>query len=223
MDKQAIKKILAISLTDKKKFKAYAVFNGEMLVIQSIVELPGQFLDWKKPILNEVSAKKKAGFYVIVEEKTEHIAGHAIAFDFEEIDSLENRIHLYLAFDWYFTLFNMGAIIFPKNAQKFVIRDSLVDKKQDEKGRTKYDVDWSRFGGGQRVVLLTVMATMYDEVSGNYLDVFFGTAQVERDRLDPLGSFKAITVRVDRSQAEEIYDREAKAIAEAHGIFGKKN
>ena len=222
MNKQPIKKILAISLTDKKKFKAYAVFNGEMLVIQSIVELPGQFLDWKKLILDEVAAKKKAGFYVIVEEKTDHIAGNAIAFDFEEIDLLENRIHLYLAFDWYFTLYNMGAIIFPKNAQKFVIRDSLVDKKQDEKGRTKYDVDWSRFGGGQRVVLLTVMAAMYDEVSGNYLDAVFGADQVARGRLDPLSSFKTITAGVDGVRTKEIYAREEKPIAEAHEIFWKE-
>lgn len=54
-----IKKIFAISLTQKKKFKGYAVYNGEQLVFQVILPIKGPVSEWKESLLEEIDLLKR--------------------------------------------------------------------------------------------------------------------------------------------------------------------
>ena len=201
-----IKKIFAVSLTQKKKYKGYAVYNGEQLVFQLISPIKGPFSEWRDPLIKEIEMRKKKGFIVFVEEHTDHIARHATQFFFEHVDPEEKRINYYMALDWYFSLDNMGNLILPTESQNHAIRENKIDRQQDEKGRTKYIIDWERFTGAQRTILLCVMAAVgVNPVSGNYLKEFFdglddGIAHYD----DPWKSFKAVTTGYDIAKSQEL-------------------
>ena len=201
-----IKKIFAISLAQKKKYKGYAVYNGEQLVFQVISQIKGPFSEWKDSLIEEIEERKKRGFVVLIEERTEHFSQHATQFSFEDIDPEEGRVNYYVALDWYFSLDNMGNLVLPADAQNQAIRENRIDRQQDEKGRTKYDIDWDTFSGAQRTILLCVMAAVgMNPVSGVYLDEFFNGLDDEiLPDNDPYKSFKAITVGYDISRAKEL-------------------
>ncbi len=192
-----IRKIMVISLAGRERSKAYAADNGEQLVIQKIVPIKGTFLAWKKELIDEIQERVANEFVVLVEEKTEHIAQYASQVDLEDIDPFESRINYYIALDWYFAMFNMGNIIMPSDGQQFTITPQKVDPKQDETGRTKYNVNWEQFSSGHRCVLLTVLAAVQEPVSGRYMREMYGP-QEKWDLFDPLKSFRAITVELDK-------------------------
>jgi hypothetical protein len=197
-----LKKIFVISLTDKKKFKAYAAFNGEELVIQRMESIVGIFSSWKKPLIEEIEQRKSQGFMVLVEEKTDHIARYATQFLFEDKDEEEGRINLFVAFDWYFSINNIGNLVVPKDADKYLFNEGIIDKVRDEQGRLKYNIEWDKFSGGHRVILLAVMATVLNPVSRNYLEQMYGK-QVKEEINDPWASFRAITAGVDLQRARQ--------------------
>jgi len=204
-----IKKIFAVSLDHKKKYKGYAVYNGEQLVFQVITQIRGVFTDWKKDLIKEIEQRKEKGFIVLVEERTDHISQYATQFAFEDIDQVEGRVNYYVALDWYFSLSNMGNLVLPAESQNHAIRESKVDPQQDEKGRTKYVIDWDRFSGAQRVILLCVMAAVgMNPVSSVYLNEFFDGLDddVSPDN-DPYKSFKAVTVGYDIARGKELDEK----------------
>lgn len=207
-----IKKIFAMSLSQKKKYKGYAVYNGEQLVFQVISQIKGPFSEWKDSLIKEIEKRKKRGFVVLIEERTEHVSQHATQFSFEDVDPEEGRVNYYVALDWYFALDNMGNLVLPAESQNYAIRENKIDRLQDEKGRTKYVIDWDRFSGAQRTILLCVMAAVgMNPVSGVYLDEFFNG--LDDDILpdnDIYKSFKAITVGYDISRAKDL-DKAKKA------------
>lgn len=203
---EPIKKIFCISLGQKRKYKGYAVYNGEQLIFQVISQIRGLFRDWKTDLIEEIEERKKKGFIVLVEERTDHISQHATQFSFEDLDPEEGRINYYVALDWYFAMENMGNLILPAESQNHAIRENKVDREQDEKGRTKYNIDWDRFSGAQRVILLCVMAAEgMNPVSSVYLDEFFNGLDDETlPDNDPYKSFKAITVGYDIERGKKL-------------------
>jgi hypothetical protein len=54
MNTGEILKIMTISLMGTQRSKAYAVFNGEQLVISRVDPIAGMFAFWRKPIVNHV-------------------------------------------------------------------------------------------------------------------------------------------------------------------------
>jgi hypothetical protein len=194
----AVKKIFAISLMGRERSKAYAVDNGEQLIIQKIVPIKGLYAQWKDALIEEIEERKQNDFICLVEEKTEHIAQHGSQINLEDIDINENRINYYIALDWYFAMANMGNIIMPPDGQQFTITPQKVDPKRDEQGRTKYDVNWDQFSSGHRCVLLCVLAAAQEPVSGRYMKELYGPEPVY-ELWDPLRSFKAVTIGVDRA------------------------
>jgi len=170
-----ILKILTVSLVGGQKSKAYAVFNGEQLVITAVLPIQGMFNTWRKPLVDEIINKKSKGYVVIVEEKTDLVSQHATQYLLEDI---EGRSNLYDALDWYFALQDMGNLIVDEEAKRFVIRSGSegqrIEKKQDDKGRPYYDIDWTSFHGGHRAVLLCVVASMTEPLSDRYIEAMFG-------------------------------------------------
>jgi hypothetical protein len=191
-------KIFVASLLTKKPYKAYAVFNGITLVVQAIVPIKGDFRSWKDELIAEIEKRKKAGFVILVEEKTNIIASHATQFMFTDKDG-DDRINYYSALDWYFAISNIGNLILPKDGQQYTIHEQNVDPQQDEQGRIKYNINWDQFNGGHRCVLMCIMAAMFEPVSEQYIDEMFraGSRAGEDNAPDHLKSLKAITIDYD--------------------------
>ena len=140
-------KIMGVSLASSKKHKAYAVFNGEQLVITNVTPIASGMLNvWRTPLIEEIIQKKADGFAVLVEEKTDLIAQYGTQY---LLDDIEGKSNLYDALDWYFALQDMGNLIMPSELGAYQIRSGhegqRIEKKQDEKGRSRYDIDWPSF------------------------------------------------------------------------------
>jgi hypothetical protein len=104
---------------------------------------------------------------------------------------------LYHALDHYFSLQYMGNLIVDTAVEQFMFRigseGSKIEKKQDEKGRTVYSVDWASFSGGNKAVLMCVCAATFPPVSGVFLDRVFLERGGQEKQDDALRSWHAIT------------------------------
>ncbi len=193
-----ILKIMTVSLMGNQRSKAYAVFNGEQLVITHVLPITGVFSSWRQGIVDEVLEKQGKGYVVLVEEKTDLVARHATQYLLEDI---EERSNLYESLDWYFALQDMGNLITDEEAKRFLIRaggeGQKVEKKQDEKGRPVYSIDWSSFTGGHRVILLCVVAAMTEPLSGRYLAEMFGAPRQNPDDDNPVRRWTKIIMQRD--------------------------
>ena len=58
---------------------------------------------------------------------------------------------------------------------------SWIEKKNDDKGRAYYSVDWQKFSGAHRVMLLCVVAALYEPLSGRFLEAMVG----QEDEVEP--------------------------------------
>lgn len=189
--------IMAVSLESEKRFKAYAVYDGKRLAITHCLPVHGAISTWEKELLGEIEDKCKAGFSVLVEDRCEQFcAGDAIPFSFDEV--IDGRSMLYHALDHYFSLLNMGNLIPDPSVERFIFRSSSegakVEKKQDEKGRTIYSVDWNVFNGGHKAVLMCVCAATFRSLSEIFIDQMFSVAGNEQpEEENYLKSWRAIT------------------------------
>lgn len=178
-------KIMAISLCGKQPYTGQAAFTGESLVFTEITPVTETFAKWKKKIIEDVKTKVADKWIVSVEEKTDIIARHATQhFDFEDVNSLDKKINLYRALDMYFAMKAMGTLVLPDHLRQNDIRESKINIQQDEKGRTKYLVNWPEFTGGNRVILLAVMAAQYEPISDKYLSEMFENMGTKRNLPD---------------------------------------
>jgi len=202
---EEILKIMTISLMGANRSKAYAVFNGEQLVVTRVDTIAGMFGLWRKPIIDEIIDKKDKGYAVIVEEKTDLIAQHATQYLLEDI---EERSNLYDALDWYFALQDMGNLIVDSDAQRFLIRaggeGQKVEKKQDEKGKPYYSIDWPSFTGGHRAILLCVVAAMTEPISERFLKAMYGKEAEEPEDDNPVRRWTRILAARDLERGKNL-------------------
>lgn len=170
-------KIFTISLAAAKKFKAYAVYDGERLAITNVAPVSGLFSSWKAPLIAEIEEKTAQGFVVVVEELGDSIAQYATKFLLEGMND-ENRSNYYEALDWYFQLQDMDCLIIHPDCQQHALRaggeGQKIEKKQDDKGRSFYAIDWKWFSGAHRAILLCVVAAMYEPISERFLHAMWG-------------------------------------------------
>jgi hypothetical protein len=202
-------KIFTVSLAGLKKYKAYAVWNGENLAITHVLPLKGAFGTWKASVIDEIQKKQAAGFTCIVEEKTDKIAQYASRFNLEDMDMESGRSNFYTALDWYFSLLETESLIMAKDYQSFVFRaggeGQRVEKKQDEKGRVIYNINWEAFTPGHRCVLLCVVGAMIEPVSQRYLEQMLkGWLTPDGEKAGPLSSFHAITEGQTKARLEAL-------------------
>jgi hypothetical protein len=200
-----ILKIMTVSLMGNQKSKAYAVFNGEQLVITRVDMITGMFGLWRKPIVDEVIDKKKKGYVVLVEEKTDLVAQYATQYLLEDI---EERSNLYDALDWYFAMQDMGNIIADDDAKRFLVRaggeGQKIEKKQDDKGVPYYAIDWTAFHGGYRAVLLCVVAAMTEPLSERYIEAMFGEAVPDPEDANPVRRWTKVMAVRDLDKGMEL-------------------
>ena len=189
-------KIFTASLMAARRFKAYAVYDGERLAITHILPIVGPFGLFKQQLIDEVQAKVADGFAVLIEEKTEHVSQFANRTNLEEVNEDAGRSNIYMALDWYFPMLDVGNIIVAQEYQQFMIRTSgegqKIEKKQDEKGRAIYSVNWSSINGGHRAMLLCVIAAMNEPVSQRYVEEMLSAWLGGDEKPTPFGTVNAI-------------------------------
>lgn len=215
-EEKGIIKIFVVSLAGMQKYKAYAVYNGEQLLVTHIKPIKGVFGSWKKGLIEEIKKKKADGFACIVEEKTDYIAQYASQFRLEDMDGETGQSNFYTALNWYFSLMETDNLIVAKDSQSFIIRaggeGQRVEKKQDDKGRVIYSINWDAFTAGHRCLLLCVVGAMVEPVSHRYIDEMMDiwlTPKVRKD--DALSSFYAITIGHTKTRLEEWEKKRAAA------------
>ena len=199
--------IMAVSLESAKKYKAYAVYDGSKLAITHCLPINGPPSQWRDELVDESGKRVERGFAVLVEDRTGTISQHATRFLFDDLE--EGRTNLYHALDWYFSMFDLGSIIPDESVERYMVRagaeNSTLERKQDDKGRIVYDIQWSSFTGGHKAVLMCVVAAMMEPLSERYLRAMYGAGGRESqvEQFDPKRTFTAITQDYDRNRFEE--------------------
>lgn len=192
-------KIFTAALNSTMPCKAYAQleehFGSKMLVIAGIKQLTGGFSFWSQKLISEIKDKISRGYVVLIEEKTDYIAQYGSKFDFEA-ESPEGKVNLYTALDYYFALQNSGNLQVHKDCANFIIRNNIAEKLQDDKGRTKYSINWDQFTGGHHALLLCVMGAIMEPISERYLSAFLGNFNTEiQAQDDGLGTVRSLVGR----------------------------
>ena len=171
-------KIMTISLVDGKKFKASAVYDGERLVIVDVRPITGIFSSWKGPLIDEIKKRTADGYAVIVEEVGDSISQYGTQYLLDEIDDLEGKTRMQMLLDGYFEMEGIGALVISKDCAKFALKigseGGWIEKKNDEKGRPYYSIDWKRLTGAHRAILLCVVVAMHEPISERYLHAMWG-------------------------------------------------
>ncbi|MFH1984791.1 MAG: hypothetical protein ABIL58_23365 [Pseudomonadota bacterium] len=197
-------KILAVSMTGLTKHKAYAVYDGEKLIVTHISEIKGAFVTWRDALIEEIEGRRAEGYVCIVEEKTDHVSRFASQYQFDSVDIETGRTNLYEALDWYFPMMEMGHVVVAKEYQKFLIRPGSegqrVERGQDDKGRITYAINWASFSSGHRALLLCVVGAMVEPVSDRYVGEMLDAWVKPEAHEHPLSSFTSITSGVVRAK-----------------------
>jgi len=203
-------KIMSVSLMGLQKYKAYAVFDGEALVITHILPIKGAFGSWKTALIDEIKQKKEVERTGIVEERTEYISIHASAFNLEAMDMTgeTGRSNFYVALDWYFGLLEMGQIVIAQEYQQFLLRlggeGQKVEKGMDEKGRVTYSINWDAISTGHRAVLLCVVGAMIEPVSDRYIEEMLNLWLPVKTIENPVDAFVNALRRTVREKADRL-------------------
>jgi len=207
-------KIFVACLTDAKKYKAEALFDGEALVIANVlpIEDKGLFSKWKMPLIKEIQQKVEQGYIVLVEEKTDYVSRYATQYILEDLnddsDGGSRRSNYSDALDWYFALADTGNLIIHPDYKKYSLNGSgegsMFDRQNDDKGRSLYKVDWKRFNGGYRAMLLCVVGAMYEPLSERFLESMFEADERAHEIANPALQFKSVIQGVTLARAREL-------------------
>ncbi len=191
--------IMSVSLESTQKYKAYAIYDKEVLVITDAGIINTKKEGWRKELKDEIIEKTERSevrFITLVEDKTqEFCVGDASPFSFEDME--EDKTMLSHALDWYFTLLGAGKLRIADNKlQGDMIQSSgegqAIDRKQDDKGRTIYRVDWNRIRGGTRAILMCVVAAMMPPLTNMYIESMFGAYNEEEHKPTPSERFRKL-------------------------------
>ena len=103
---------------------------------------------------------------------------------------------------------DLGNLITDEEAKRFLIRvggeGQKVEKKQDEKGRPFYSIDWPAFTGGHRAVLLCVVAAMAEPVSDRFLDAMYGKPSEEPEDNNPVRRWHRLIEKQDLERGKAL-------------------
>jgi len=201
-------KIMAVSLVDGKKFKAFAVFDGERLVVVDVSQIAGVFSSWKAPLIEEVRQRVIDGYAVLVEESGEAISQYATQYLLDSImDDGEGKTRLQQALDSYFEMDSIGSLIIAPECQKHGLKigaeGGVIDRKNDDKGRPFYAIDWKRFTGAHRAILLCVVVAAFEPLSERFLHAMWGKPDAEPEE-NPWKRMKALFGAQDIERGKEL-------------------
>lgn len=198
------KRIMTISLEGQQRAQAFAMWDGERLIVLELREIVGDPETWLPDMLQDIDAKVESGWVVMVEDRTASFATAATAYNFDEMGE-NGRTKLQEALDWYFSLDGRGAIILGDGMERYAIRrggeGGLVDCSTDEKGRLVYKIDWNRFCAGHKAMLMAVVGAVIEEpLSERWLRAM-GNVKIGGDREDPLHIYAVLWGQYEKDRA----------------------
>lgn len=198
-------KIMAVSLQGIDKYKAFATYDGERLIIIDIQKIAGPFGTWKGTLLHEIKTLAEKDYTVLVDEKTDHFAEHGHPTCLEDIGH-NGRVNFYNALDMYYQLSDMGHISIPDTCKRFRITEDSAEKIFDEQGRIKYNINFDDFKAGQRTMLLCVLGAEYTPMGIAFLNKMYEGRMKSIEERNPLKTFLAITRDQDLAK-EKAWDK----------------
>lgn len=196
-----IKKLCAVSLVSQPKVVAHGVFNGQYLVVDQLTPLTGQLENWQPTLLDTLNDCLNKQFLVLMEDHS-RLFNIGFTFTLDQTAPAENRSYQNIALDYYFSLNGLGEtqgnvlgnIIFQQGLQRHQIHRNSINIDKDDKGRNRYDIDYQRFTGYQRAVLLLVLGALhFNPASTEYLTQLLGSKPP--DRLSHLPAGLAAIIR----------------------------
>lgn len=168
---KAVKNIFAVSLDSPKKHRAAAIlFDNNRLYLTHCLPISGKGA-WREELKEEIAAKANSGFVVIIEDRSGIFSPHANSFCFDDVH--EGRTMLQHAFDWWFSMQNSGNLVLAEDLNRYAItqvENSVVDLKNDDKGRVLYVPEWDKFHGAHKALLLCVVAAMMEPLSDHWFE-----------------------------------------------------
>lgn len=220
---EGMKPIFAVALETEPRAQAAAVFDGTRLMVTHVREFRGAPQVWRDSLLENLRTKSAEGAVVMVEDRTGIFAPYATSFCFDDI--VENgRTMLQLCLDRYIALDSLGYLMLDDSVIKYRItvgKDfGIADVDRDDKGRVLYNVDWAKFGGGRKALLMCVAGAMLEyPYSDRWLRTMcaaWGPPPLPPED-DPLRPFRAITIEATQQQHQRIWaERDALCLKDFH-------
>lgn len=171
------KKIHAFALEGVKPTQVVALYKDKRLFFKGMESILGDPDEWMPTIEEQINKRIADNWVVLVEDRTGSFSDRAVLCDFDRLDG-DGRTFLQRCFDWYFALQSRGALVFPESMLPYRLQTSeggMIDFDNDEKGRLIYKVDWRRFTGVHKAILMCVAgAIMEDPASDRWLNEFLG-------------------------------------------------
>jgi len=179
-------KIMTVSLVDAKKFQAQAVYDGERLVIADVRPITGIFSTWKAPLIAEIKKRVADGYAVVIEEAGDTISQYGTQYLLDEPDEAEGKMRLQVVLDGYYEMESMGMLILAQEFKQFAIpktgnEGGWIEKKNDEKGRAFYSINWGKLTGAHRAILLCVVVALQEPLSERFLHAMWGKPKAEEE------------------------------------------
>lgn len=199
--------IMAVSLESSKRYMAFALYDGERVAITHCKPLVGKPSKWGAELREKVKQASEEGWSVLVEDRTGVFAtGDASIFSFEDV--VEGRSMLFHSLDWYFSMQDLGQIIVDKSVEGFMVRSGgegqKIERRQDDRGRTIYAVDWTSLHGAFKAILMCVSGAMMQPLSDRFLAEMYGNfLEAEDERPAYERSWDAITKGVTNSEIKK--------------------
>ena len=194
------KKIFALAFANGRPAVAHAYYSDAYLDIVKIQDILGRPDEWLPLVQADIDKHVDSDWVVMVDDKTFSISEKATMYDFDALAET-GKTNLQLALDWYFALDERGSIRLDDACKKYALQTgemSLIELRNDDKGRVVYNVDWNRFSAGHRALLLCVAGAMSEEMySDRWMRLVCG--DIERKKADNIiTSYAAITKGFDR-------------------------
>lgn len=188
-DKTEVQKIMAVSLVSRDRVSLRAAYDGVTLLIVSVTPVKGSFFAWSKDLIKEIKEAQEDGWSVLIEEVGDKVSQHATPVLLSDRHTQEDRPMLAVALDHYFAMLNSETVRFQPGTEQARIQESVVDVSTDDRGRNKYNIDWSRIKGAQRAMILACLAAEgMQPLSDRFFDEFYaalGNNQIDDPAENP--------------------------------------
>lgn len=173
-----VKQILAIAFEGSRPAQGSALYDGQSLYVRSLDEINEDRYVFAEAIKQVIEDKTAEGWVVMVEDRTFSFPGNAASWDFDAI-GVDGKTNLSACLHWYFTLQGRGQLAFEDAAKRYELRlggaADWIFKKNDERGRTVYSVEWTQFSGAHRALLMCVAgAVMEEPLSRRWMKEYLG-------------------------------------------------
>lgn len=174
-----IKKILAVSFEGPRPAQGAAMWDGKELYVKEIREIGVDAYAWIQTLMEDIKVKSGLGWVVMVEDRTASFASPATTWNFDSVGT-DGRTNLQSALDWYFALNSRGQIFMEDRLARYKIGmgagdQDMVYRKNDEKGRMRYEINWQQFTCGHRALLMCVAgAVLEPPLSDRWMKIFAG-------------------------------------------------